>query len=285
MAQKFAARGHGNQQRGPEQQYPTRAGSGTGEFSRLCPPPQIPSGTWSQAGCILVFNTNVTEEQNVVAVPIKRAVKKETKLVVIDPREVELTRYAHIVAPSGRRAPNSSSWGACCVLPGGSGAGAARVAGGELREPGHPALRPPQLGYGGGGTGTTQVTQEAIAEAASLYGQAEGAGAIVYALDNIPGELQRDCVRALIDMALITGHVGKPGWRTLPHASGRQRAGRLGRGLRARPVAGLRIREAMTPRASRLAPLGGCDVALMARLGPQVGPGSGPGRPWLRPCW
>ena len=49
-----------------------------------------------QSGCILVFSSNVTEEHNVVGVPIKRAARKDTKLVVIDSREVELTRYAHI---------------------------------------------------------------------------------------------------------------------------------------------------------------------------------------------
>ena len=43
-----------------------------------------------------MFNSNVTEEHNVVGVPIKRAARKDTKLVVIDPREVELTRYADV---------------------------------------------------------------------------------------------------------------------------------------------------------------------------------------------
>ena len=49
-----------------------------------------------KADCTLVFNTNVTEEQNVVAVPIKRAARNGAKLVVIDTREVELTRYANV---------------------------------------------------------------------------------------------------------------------------------------------------------------------------------------------
>ena len=39
------------------------------------------------AGCILVFNCNPTEEQNVVAVPIKKVSKTGTALVVIDARE------------------------------------------------------------------------------------------------------------------------------------------------------------------------------------------------------
>jgi len=45
---------------------------------------------------ILVFNANLTEAQNVVGVPIKRAVKNGAKLVVIDPREVELSRYSSL---------------------------------------------------------------------------------------------------------------------------------------------------------------------------------------------
>ena len=38
------------------------------------------------SSCILAFNTNITEEHNVAAVPIKRAVKGDTRLIVIDPR-------------------------------------------------------------------------------------------------------------------------------------------------------------------------------------------------------
>ena len=175
-----------------------------------------------QAGCILVFNTNVTEEQNVVAVPIKRAVKKDTKLVVIDPREVELTRYAQVWL---RPAPGTE------LL----------LLGGLLRSLVDQGLEQPEwleencespatLRYALHNLDmedvarTTQVTQEAIAEAASVYGQAEGA-AIVYALDNIPGELQRDCVRALIDMALITGHVGRPGSGLYPMRQGANEQG------------------------------------------------------------
>jgi formate dehydrogenase alpha subunit len=49
------------------------------------------------ARCILTVATNITEEHNVLAVPIKQAVKDaHSQLIVIDPREVELTRYAHI---------------------------------------------------------------------------------------------------------------------------------------------------------------------------------------------
>ena len=175
-----------------------------------------------QADCILVFNTNVTEEQNVVAVPIKRAAKKDTKLVVIDPREVELTRYAQVWL---RPAPGTE------LL----------LLGGLLRSLVDQGLErqewleencesPATLRYALHNLDmeevarATHVSQEAIAEAANLYGQAEGA-AIVYALDNIPGELQQDCVRALVDMALITGHMGKPGCGLYPMRQGANEQG------------------------------------------------------------
>ncbi|GBD11526.1 NADPH-Fe(3+) oxidoreductase subunit alpha [bacterium HR23] len=49
------------------------------------------------ARCFLVVNSNITEEHNVAGVPIKRARKANTaRLVVLDPREVELTRYADL---------------------------------------------------------------------------------------------------------------------------------------------------------------------------------------------
>ena len=175
-----------------------------------------------QAGCVLVFNSNVTEEQNVVAVPIKRAVRKETKLVVIDPREVELTRYAHVWL---RPVPGTE------LL----------LLGGVLRSLVDQGLEQPEwleencespatLRYALHNLDmeevvrATQVAPEAIAEAARLYGQAQG-GAIVYALDNIPEELQQDCVRALIDLALFTGNLGKPGSGLYPMRQGANEQG------------------------------------------------------------
>jgi len=49
---------------------------------------------WSieESDCILVVSSNVTEEHNVASVAIKRGSKNGSKLIVIDSREVELTR-------------------------------------------------------------------------------------------------------------------------------------------------------------------------------------------------
>jgi len=47
-----------------------------------------------QSNSLLVVGGNPTEEQNVLAVPVKKAIREGAKLVVIDSRETELTRYA-----------------------------------------------------------------------------------------------------------------------------------------------------------------------------------------------
>ena len=144
-------------------------------------------GSLEYAGCTLVFNSNVTEEQNVAAVPIKRAVQKGGKLVVIDPREVELTRSADIWL---RPAPGSE------LL----------LLGGFLRSIIDQGLeRTDWLEEHCESTATleyalrnldldevalaTNVSLERMREAARLFAQAES-GAIVYGLDNIAPDLQ-----------------------------------------------------------------------------------------------
>ena len=48
------------------------------------------------AKSVMVVSGNPTEDQNVLAVPVKRAAKRGAKIVVIDQRETELTRYADV---------------------------------------------------------------------------------------------------------------------------------------------------------------------------------------------
>ena len=174
------------------------------------------------SGCILVFNSNVTEEHNVVGVPIKRAAKRDTKLVVIDSREVELTRYADVWL---RPAPGTE------LL----------LLGGVLRSLIDQGLENPEwLEENCESPSTvhyalhnldmdqivqiTQVSLDDIAEAARLYGQAESAS-VVYALDNVSVDLRQDCVRALIDLVLVTGNLGKPGSGIYPMRQGANEQG------------------------------------------------------------
>ena len=191
--------------------------------------PAASNSIWEleQAGCILSFNNNCTEEQNVLAVPIKRAARPSTgsgnaKLVVIDSREVELTRYAHLWL---RPKPGTE-----LLLLGGilrsildQGLEREEWLAENCESPAtlHYVLR--SLDMDEVAT-TTGVPAGDIAEAARLYAQAD-AGAVVYGLDNIPDDHQRDCVFALIDLALITGNLGKAGAGLYPMRQGANEQG------------------------------------------------------------
>ena len=175
-----------------------------------------------QASCILVFNSNLTEEHNVIGVPIKRAAKRGTPLIVIDPREVELTRYADSWL---RPAPGSELMLLGGILKSLLEQGLERT---EWLE--EFCEDPETLRYALQSLDmeqvvqATQVSVEEIAGAARLFGEAEKA-AIVYALDNIPQELQRDCVHSLADLALLTGNLGKSGTGLYPLRPGTNEQG------------------------------------------------------------
>ncbi len=174
------------------------------------------------AKCILAFNTNITEEHNVAAVPIKRAVKGDTRLIVIDPREVELTRYAHLWL---RPRPGTE-----LLLLG----GLLKVVLTEgltqkewLEE--HcqgldtlvQAMESLDLEVVASETG---VPQDSIEQAAQIYATS-GASSILYALDNIPREIQRDCVYSLVNLALLTGNLGSPSTGLYPLRQGTNEQG------------------------------------------------------------
>ncbi len=186
--------------------------------------PAATNSVWDleQAGCILSFNNNSTEEQNVLAVPIKRAARKDAKLVVIDTREVELTRYAHLWL---RPAPGSE-----LLLLGGilrsildQGLEREDWLADNCESPAtlHYALRSLDMDEV---TAATGVSVEDMAEAARLYAGAD-AGAVVYGLDNIPDNHKRECVFALVDLALLTGNLGKAGAGLYPMRQGANEQG------------------------------------------------------------
>ena len=180
--------------------------------------------TWEleDARCILAFNANVTEEHNVLAVPIKRAVREGAKLVVIDPREVELTRYAHLwLRPRpGTELLLLGSMLKTILEEGLEDAEwVAEQCGGDaaLRD----ALDSLDVSVAAGETG---VPEARIREAARIYA-GSGASAIVYALDNVPRELHGDCVLSLADMALLTRNLGRPSTGLYPLRQGANEQG------------------------------------------------------------
>ena len=166
--------------------------------------------------CILVFNTNLTESHNVVGVPIKQAAQAGVPLIVIDSREVELTRYAKLWL---RPVP-----GAELVLIGAilkvvleEGLIDAEWLAEHVED--YATLAYELERIEDDAIVATGVAREDIVEAARLYASA-GNSAIVYGLDNVPGDITRDCVIALCDLALLTHNVGQPAGGLFPMRQG-----------------------------------------------------------------
>ena len=160
-----------------------------------------------QSSSILVVSSNVTEEQNVVAVPVKKAIKAGASLIVIDQRETELARHASVWL---RPVPGTES----------------SVIGGMLRVIVDESLDDHEfLAANCEGVDTLRnnlwsfdllkverisgVPQAQIQAAARLFAGGP-TGAILYALETLPRELREGCVQALVNLALATGNIGKP---------------------------------------------------------------------------
>ena len=159
------------------------------------------------SSCFLVVSSNMTEEQNVAAVPIKKAVKTGASLIVIDQRETELTRHAKMWL---RPKPGSEA-----ALIGGM----LRVIIDESLDD-HEFVADSCEGLDEFRNALwaidlikveriTGIPQSQIQEAARLFASNKP-GAILYALETLAPELREECVRALVNLALITGNLGKP---------------------------------------------------------------------------
>ena len=172
----------------------------------------------------LVVSSNMTEEQNVVAVPIKKALARgSAELVVIDQRETELARRAKI-------------W--LRPVPGGEAA----LIGGMIRsiwdqslddheylakyvqnlpEFRNSVMQEFDLARVERATG---ISREDIESAARLFAES-GPGAILFGLETLPDETREPCARALVNLALITGNVGRKSSGLYPLLTGANEQG------------------------------------------------------------
>ena len=170
-----------------------------------------------ESKCVLVVAGNPTEEQNVLAVPVKKAVRAGASLIVIDPRETELTRYA-------------TNWlrprpGTEITLLG----GLARVILDEALEDkdfvrdrldgvdefkkaiwSFDLMRVSQI---------TGVTEDDIRSAARAYGNGSPAS-LLHGTDGIVAEDHADLLAAVMNLALMTGNIGRDGGGVYPLYSG-----------------------------------------------------------------
>lgn len=158
--------------------------------------------------CILVVDSNVTEEHNVLAVPIKQASKAGTaKLIVIDSREVELTRYADVwIKPR----PSTTLILLAGILKFVIDQGLTDEKFVSQNTLGFDEMTKSLAEFTLENVETvTGVPKKHISDVATMFA-GSNASSIVYALDNVETEGQHDQVAAMANLALVTGNIGKP---------------------------------------------------------------------------
>jgi predicted molibdopterin-dependent oxidoreductase YjgC len=176
------------------------------------------------AGCVLVVNSNTTEEHNVAAIPIKKGHKKGNKLIVVDTREVELTRYADLWLRPFPGTENTLVGGMLKVILYEDLQDADFIA---SKTENLDELKASFAAYNLDGVAeTTGVPAEKITAAARYFAGGSSA-AIVYALDNIAAEARTPLTESLINLALVTGNVGVPNAGLFPLRPGANSQGAL----------------------------------------------------------
>jgi len=175
------------------------------------------------ASCAIVFNANITEQHNVAAIPIKKGKQQKTMdLIVIDPREVELTRYATIWLRPHPGTENlllagilseiiSNNWQDEEFINN-------NVTGFEALMDSVKDIDMKNISL------ITEVTIEDISKAANIFANSFS-GAILYSLDNIPSSQSSNTVELLSNLTLISGNIGKPSSGIFPLRSGTNEQG------------------------------------------------------------
>jgi len=160
----------------------------------------------SDARCILAIGTNTTEDHPVIALEIKKAVDKGAKLIVADPRRIDLTRKARIWL---RHRPGSDVallMGMCRVIVDENLWDKEFV---EKRcenfEEFKSSLKGFDLNFVSKVTG---VPAADIAEAARIYATIRP-GSILYCMGITQHSHGTDNVLAVANLAMLTGNVGK----------------------------------------------------------------------------
>jgi formate dehydrogenase alpha subunit len=161
------------------------------------------------ADVLLVTGSNTTEAHPVISLEMKKAVRKRgTKLILIDPREIELANFAthHLRPRSGTDVALLNAMARVIIVE-----GLAKQDFINARTENFEALKEavkdctPQWGED-----VTGVPADLIAEAARLYARA-GSAAIFWAMGITQSSHGVDNVQALANLALLTGNFGKPG--------------------------------------------------------------------------
>ncbi len=159
------------------------------------------------AACVLAIGTNTTVAHPVIALRVKRAVARGTKLIVINPKEIDLCRHAaiHLRNRPGTDVPLLMGMARVIVEE-----GLADTEFIEQRCDDFEAFRQSLDSFDLDTVEqTTGVPKQQIIEAARCYATVNPA-TILYAMGVTQHSHGTDNVLAVSNLALLTGNVGKP---------------------------------------------------------------------------
>jgi formate dehydrogenase (NADP+) alpha subunit len=167
-----------------------------------------PSDDLLDAEVVLVTGSNTTENHPIIGLKIREAVERGAKLVLFDPRRIQLSEIATIW---GRQKPGTDvAWinGLMHVI---IREGLMKTEFIQSRTEGFEAVEKLVAWYTPERVAEiTGVAAELIVEAARLYATAERAS-IVYSMGITQHTTGVDNVRSLANLAMLTGQIGRPG--------------------------------------------------------------------------
>jgi len=161
----------------------------------------------ARASCIFAIGTNTTADHPIIGMDIKRAVRNGAKLIVANPRDIDLCRFATVWL---RHRPGSDVallMGMMRVI---IDEGLADVAYIKERCENYEAFRDSLKGFDLDKVAKiTGVPKDKIAEAARIFAKNSPA-AILYCMGITQHSHGTDNVIAVANLAMLTGNVGKP---------------------------------------------------------------------------
>jgi len=202
-----------------------RAVLGTGNVdhcARLCHAPTVTglvqsfgSGAMTNSinefrdsGCIFAIGTNTTEAHPIISQEIKRAVDSGGKLIVANPREIDMVRWAHLWLQHKPGSDVALLMGMMRVIVDEGLADQVFI---DERCENFDEFKKSLKGFGLEFVEkTTGVPKDKIVEAARIY-STEKPSAIFYAMGITQHSHGTDNVIATANLAMLTGNVGKPG--------------------------------------------------------------------------
>ncbi len=165
-------------------------------------------GDIKDAACIFAIGTNTTEAHPVIGFEIKSAVRRGTKLIVANPREIELVRHADIWLRHHPGSDVALLMGMCRVIVDEGLLDKAFISErGENFDAFQASLRNFDLNMVAKITG---VPGDKIVQAARMYATNSPA-ALFYAMGITQHSHGTDNVIATANLAMLTGNIGKPG--------------------------------------------------------------------------